>query len=291
MQPSRRLSPWLFLAPALVVTVVFHLGPFANTVVLAFTDARALGGGTFIGVENFARLLQDGQFWLSLRNTALYLVVVVPLLVVLPLLLAVLVEKKLPGIGFFRAVFYSPVVASMVVVGLIWSWMLSSDGMVNWVLQTLRLVSGPLPFLTDSRLLLLSCMLVTVWKGLGYYMVVYLSQLGNVPSELHEAAQVDGAGRVRRFLSVTVPSVRPTMVLVGVLSSIAAMKVFAEVYVMSNGTAGPGGQARTLVYTIREVGLGLGGEVGYASAMSIALFVLTLGFSAVFLKVSRENAS
>lgn len=291
MRPTRRLSPWLFLAPALLVTLVFHLLPFANTLVLAFTDARALGGGSFTGLDNFVRLAEDRDFWLAFRNTALYVVVVVPLLVVLPLLLAVLVERKLPGIGFFRAVFYSPVVASMVVVGLIWSWLLSSDGLVNWLLRSLQVVQEPLPFLTDSQLLLFSCMAVTVWKGLGYYMVVYLAALGNVPKELHEAAACDGAGTVRRFLSVTVPSVRPTMVLVGVLSSIAAMKVFAEVYVLSGGGAGPGGEARTLVYTIREVGLGLGGEVGYASAMSLALFLLTLGFSVLFLRVNREQAA
>lgn len=289
MTSRRRLTPWLFLAPALLVATVFHLWPFANTIVLSFTDAKALGGGEFTGLANFSRLVDDARFWQSFGNTALYLVVVVPLLVALPLLLAVLVEKRIAGIGFFRAVFYSPVVASMVVVGLIWTWMLSSDGMVNWVLRSLRLVSEPVPFLTDSTLLLFSCMLVTVWKGLGYYMVVYLAALGNVPRELHEAAQMDGAGVVRRFWSVTVPSVRPTMVLVGVLASIAAMKVFAEVYVISNGTAGPGGEARTLVYTIREVGLGLGGEVGYASAMSLALFVFTLAFSILFLRVNREE--
>lgn len=289
MTSRRRLTPWLFLAPALLVAAVFHLWPFANTIVLSFTDAKALGGGEFTGLANFSRLVDDARFWQSFGNTALYLVVVVPLLVALPLLLAVLVEKRIAGIGFFRAVFYSPVVASMVVVGLIWTWMLSSDGMVNWVLRSLRLVSEPVPFLTDSTLLLFSCMLVTVWKGLGYYMVVYLAALGNVPRELHEAAQMDGAGVVRRFWSVTVPSVRPTMVLVGVLASIAAMKVFAEVYVISNGTAGPGGEARTLVYTIREVGLGLGGEVGYASAMSLALFVFTLAFSILFLRVNREE--
>ena len=291
MRPTRRLSPWLLLAPALLVTVVFHLGPFANTIVLAFTDARALGGGTFTGLDNFQRLAADASFWLAFRNTALYVVVVVPLLVALPLLLAVLVERRLPGIGFFRAVFYSPVVASMVVVGLIWSWLLSSDGLVNWLLRSLRVVQEPLPFLTDARLLLFCCMAVTVWKGLGYYMVVYLAALGNVPRELHEAAQVDGAGAVRRFVSVTVPSVRPTVVLVGVLASIAAMKVFAEVYVLSGGGGGPGGQARTLVFTIREVGLGLGGEVGYASAMSLALFVLTLGFSAAYLRLNREQTA
>ena len=288
---TRRITPWAFLAPALLIALLFHVGPYVNTVVLSFTDARALGGGTFTGVENYMRLAQDPSFWLATKNTLLYVVVVVPLLVVLPLLLAVLVEPKLPAIGFFRSVFYSPVVASMVVVGLIWTWLLASDGLVNQVLEALQVIQGPLPFLSDADLLLFSAMMVTVWKGLGYYMVVYLAALGNVSRDQHEAAQMDGAGPIRRVWSVTVPGVRPTMFLVALLSAIAAMKVFAEIYVMSFGTGGAGGQARTLVYTIREVGLGLSGEIGYASAMSIVLFVLTVGFSLAYLKVQRSDDS
>ena len=289
MTSRRWYTPWLFVAPGLAVALAFYVLPVLNTVVLSFTNARALGGGTFTGLDNYARLAGDETFWRAVGNTALYAVVVVPLLVLLPLLVAVLVQPQLPGIGLFRSVFYTPVIASMVVVGLIWSWLLRSDGLVNYVLRSLRLISEPLPFLTDSRLLLFSAMFVTVWKGLGYYMVIYLAALANVSRELHEAAAVDGAGAVRRFWSVTVPTVRPTMLLVGILSTIAAAKVFAEVYVMSNGTAGPGGRAATIVYHIREVGLGLGGEVGYASAMSLVLFVATIGFTLAYVRLNRET--
>lgn len=290
MTGRRWYTPWLFCTPALLFAVTFFLVPFANTLVLSFTDATTLGGGTFTGLANYTRLLDDSAFWLSMRNTALYIVVVVPLLVVLPLLLAMLVQKKIAGIGFFRAVFYSPVVASMVVVGLIWSWLLSSDGLVNSVLRGLHIVSEPLPFLTDSTLLLFSAMAMTVWKGLGYYMVIYLAALANVPRSLLEAAEVDGAGPLRRFLSVTVPSIRPIMVLVGTLAAIAAGKVFAEVYTLSSGSGGPGGEARTLVFTIRETGLGLGGEAGYASAMSIVLFLATIGLTILVTRLNlRED--
>lgn len=289
MKAQYRWLPWLFLAPALLIALIFTVGPFLNTIVLSFTNATTLGGGSFTGIQNYLDLASSPQFWISTRNTVLYVVVVVPLMVILPLLLAVLVEKNIPGIGFFRSVFYSPVVASMVVVGLIWTWLLSSDGAVNGILQSLRIVQEPLPFLTDTTLLLLSCMMVTVWKGLGYYMVIYLAALANVPMELHEAAQVDGAGGGRRFFSITIPGVRSTMLLVGLLGSIASMKIFAEIFVISSGTAGPGGQARSLVYTIREVGLGLSGEIGYASAMSLALFILTIGFSILYLRSQRTE--
>ncbi|GAA4981819.1 sugar ABC transporter permease [Kitasatospora paranensis] len=289
MTGRRWYVPWLFLLPALAVAVAFFIVPFANTAVLSFTDASTLGGGTFTGTRNYARLWSDDQFWLSVRNTLLYIAVVVPLLVALPLGLALLVQKRVAGIGFFRAVFYSPVVASMVVAGLIWSWLLSSDGLVNSVLRGLHVIAAPLPFLTDSRLLLFSSMAMTVWKGLGYYMVVYLAALANVPKSLLEAAEVDGAGPVRRFFHVTLPLVRPTMVLVATLAAIGSAKVFAEVFTLSDGSAGPGGEARTLVYTIREVGLGLGGEAGYASAMSIVLFLGTLGLSVAVTRLNTRE--
>lgn len=290
MTGRRWYIPWLFLAPALAVAITFFIVPFGNTAVLSFSDASTLGGGHFTGLANYQRLLHDDQFWLSLRNTALYLVVVVPLMVSLPLLIALLVQRRIAGIGFFRAVYYSPVVASMVVAGLIWSWLLSSDGMVNSLLRGLHVITQPIPFLTDAHWLLIGAMAMTVWKGLGYYMVIYLAALANVPKSLLEAAEVDGAGPVRRFWHVTVPLLRPTMILIATLAAIASAKVFAEVFTLSSGSAGPGGQARTLVYTIRETGLGLGGEAGYASAMSIALFVATLGLSVLVTRLnSREE--
>ena len=204
------------------------------------------------------------MFWIGLRNSTLYILGVVPALVLLPLLLAMLVQKHIPGITFFRSAFYTPVVASIVVVGLIWVWMLDERGLVNAVLEAVGV--GSVGFLSDQWLLLLSAMAVTVWKGLGYYMIIYLAALANVPRELHEAAAVDGAGAVRRFLTVTVPAVRSTMVLVAALSSVAAFKVFSEVYLMAGPTGGPAGEDTTLVMLVQRVGTGLTGRVGYASA-------------------------
>jgi len=284
-----RATPWLFLLPGLVVVVGFSLYPFVNTLILAFTDARVLGGGTFTGGENFTRMVDDPQFWTALRNSSLYVIGVVPPLVLLPLLLALLVQRQIPGIAFFRTAFYTPVVASMVVVGLIWTWMLDSRGLVNSVLEQLGLVTEPVPFLTDEWLLLISAMLVTVWKGLGYYMIVYLAALANVSRDLHEAAEMDGAGALRRFVSVTVPAVRSTMVLVAALSAVAAFRVFSEVYILSGTSGGPGGADTTLVMLIRQVGIGLSGELGYSSALSLVLFILTLGLLLATMRLNRAE--
>ncbi|MBO1335527.1 carbohydrate ABC transporter permease [Streptomyces sp. VRA16 Mangrove soil] len=280
-------TPWLFLLPGLLVNGAFVIYPFVSTVTNSFTDRRTLIGGDWIGGANYTELFHDERFWTALRNSVLYMVGVVPLLVILPLLLAMLVQRYLPGITFFRSAFYTPVVASVVVVGLIWVWMLDDRGLVNAVLGAIGI--GPVHFLSDQWLLLISAMLVTVWKGLGYYMIVYMAALGNVPRELHEAAAVDGAGAVRRFLSVTVPAVRPTMVLVAALSCVNAFKVFSEVYLMAGPTGGPGGEDTTLVMLIQQVGTGLSGRVGYASAISVVVFVITLGLMLLVLRADRKE--
>ncbi|MFF3273223.1 carbohydrate ABC transporter permease [Streptomyces chrestomyceticus] len=288
--PHRRWwTPYLFLLPGLVMVVLFSLWPFVNTVILSLTDAQILRGGRFVGLENYGRALDDPDFWTATVNSVVYLAVVVPCLVLLPLALAVLVQRKVPGIGFFRSAFYTPVIASAVVVGLIWQWVLRSDGLVNTVFEKLHLISGPVPFLTDSTMLLVSAMIVTIWKGLGYYMVFYLAALGNVPASLYEAAALDGAGAVRRFLSITIPSVKPMMLLVGTLSAISALRVFTEIYILGGESGGPGGGARTLPFLIRQVGLGFAGETGYAAAVSILLFLLTLAFSLLGHQLSKGD--
>ncbi|WP_038523773.1 carbohydrate ABC transporter permease [Streptomyces noursei] len=282
IRPHLPTSPWLFLAPGLLVVGGFSLYPFVSTVAHSFTDARTLTVGQFTGGANYQEMLHDPMFWTGLRNSALYVLGVVPPLVVLPLLLALLVRRSVPGIAFFRAAFYLPVVASVVVVGLIWVWLLDDRGLINAMLGVFR--AG---FLSDPWLLLLSAMAVTVWKGLGYYMIIYLAALTQVPRELHEACAVDGAGAVRRFLTVTVPAVRSTMVLVAALSAVNAFKVFSEVYLMAGATGGPGGEDTTLVMLVQQAGTGLSGRVGYASALSVVVFVLTLGLMLLVLRANR----
>ncbi|MEU1815761.1 sugar ABC transporter permease [Streptomyces roseifaciens] len=287
VRTHRAASPWLFLLPGLGTVAAFNLYPFLTTLHKAFTDARTLTPGSWVGLRNFRELLEDEQFWVALRNSGLYVVLVVPFTVLLPLLLALLVQKRIPGVAFFRSAFYTPVVASVVVVALIWEWMLDDRGLVNAVLRVLG--AGPVSFLGDEWLLLFSAMALTVWKGLGYYMIIYLAALANVPRELHEAAAVDGAGALRRFTAVTVPAVRSTMVLVGALSSVAAFKVFSEVYLLAGPTGGPAGQDTTLVMLLQRTGTGLNGRVGYSSAISLIVFAVALVLMLLVLRADRRD--
>ncbi len=276
MRSHKWYTPWLLVAPAVVWVLVFALWPFLNTVFLSFTDARPLRAGEFVGLENYSRMFGDEQFGYALTTSLIYMVVCIPLLTILPLLLALLVEKTIPAITFFRTTFYFPVIASVVVVALIWTWMFDSRGLINQTLEAFGMVDKPIPFLVDRWWLLACAILLTVWKGLGYYMVVYLAALGNNTKELHEAASIDGAGSFRRFLSVTIPSVRGAMILIAALVAVSAIRVFTELEVLTNGTGGPGGQDMSIVMLIKMVGSGLTGNVGYASAISVVLFLITV---------------
>ncbi|WP_424890930.1 carbohydrate ABC transporter permease [Streptomyces sp. XH2] len=287
VRTHRAVSPWLFLLPGLGTITAFSLYPFLTTLHKAFTDARTLTPGDWVGLRNFRDMAQDEQFWIALRNSGLYVVLVVPFTVLLPLLLALLVQKRIPGVAFFRSAFYTPVVASTVVVALIWGWMLDDRGLVNGILRALG--AGPFAFLGDEWLLLFSAMALTVWKGLGYYMIIYLAALAHVPRELYEAAAVDGAGALRRFTAVTVPGVRSTMVLVGALSSVAAFKVFSEVFLLAGPTGGPAGQDTTLVMLVQRTGTGLNGRVGYSSALSLVVFAVALLLMLLVLRADRTR--
>jgi multiple sugar transport system permease protein len=290
MRYHRWFSPWVLVIPALAWLLVFNLWPSINTVILSFTNARPIGGGTFVGLKNFEALLHDEQLRYALLNSIIYMLVCLPLLTILPLALAVLVEKKLPGITFFRTAFYTPVVASAVVVALIWQWILDDRGLVNGMAEKLGVISGPLPFLSDQWLLLFSAISLTVWKGLGYYMIIYLAALGNVGRELHEAAAVDGANAFRRFTNITIPGVRGTMILVSILISVSALRVFSELYILSGGNGGPGGRDSSVVMLIQQYSQGFEGNLGYASALSIVLFFVTVVPMLALARLNRKAA-
>ncbi len=277
MKPPHRYTPYVLLAPAVIWVLVFSIWPFLNTIYLSFTNARPLRTPEFTGLTNYVQLFADERFRYAVVTSLLYVVICVPLLTFLPLFLALLVQRNVPGISLFRTTYYFPVIASVVVVGIIWSWLFDSRGLVNETFQFLGLTQSPVNFLINRWLIIVSAALLTVWKGLGYYMVIYLAALGNVSRELHEAAAIDGAGWWRRFWNVTVPGVRGAMMLISALITVAAIRVFTEIYVLTNGSGGPGGQAQSLVMLIQQTGKGLNGNLGFASAVSVILFLLTIG--------------
>ena len=249
---SHTVVAWLFLTPALLLLALFSFWPVIWGGVLAFTEYKIITPPTWVGLRNFEDLVEDPVFWISLKNSLLYLLIV-PLIQLGAILLAVLVNNRLPGVRIFRTAFYLPVVTSVSVVGLMWGWMYNEQGLINGVLQWARVINEPIGWLSDDRLALYSVMFVTMWRGLGWYMVMYLAALQSIPAEVEEAAVLDGATPWQRFWRITLPMIAPTIALCSVMSTLSAMKVLEEVLILTQG--GPVSSTFTGLYYAYDQGI------------------------------------
>lgn len=296
----RPYTPYLFLLPALFVLGLTVFWPVCQAFYLSFTDYAYLGqDAQWVGFANFQRLWED-LGWVgygcgffnpcrdlgkTLLNTLLYLVCAVPILVVAPLGLAILVNQKLRGINWFRAAFYTPVVISMVVAGIAWKWLYAENGLLNQSFRLIGLFKDGIPWLTSPNLAIFSVMAVTVWKGLGYYMVIYLAGLQSIPSDLYEAAAMDGSDGIKKHWDITIPLMKPYLLLVAVISSISATKVFEEVYIMTQG--GPRNSSKTVVYYLYEKAF-KDLDISYACTIGLVLFLAILGLSILRLAIAEK---
>jgi putative chitobiose transport system permease protein len=274
-------SAWGFLLPALVLLAISVLLPAAMALVMSFSRSGLDVSEPlqFVGLANVRRLLADPMFLRVATTTFLYLVGVVPPIVLGSLALAVLVNRALPGIHIFRGAFYTPVLVSLVVAAIAFRWLYAENGLINsWLTTLLGSRFDPVGFLTDPRLALPSVMLVTLWKGLGYYMVIFLAGLQGISPDLYEAAALDGSEGWRRHLDITLPLLRPYVTLVAVISAIGATKVFEEVFLMTQG--GPADSTRTIVYYVYDQAFGEL-EIAYACTIGLALFLIVLVLSVI----------
>lgn len=222
----KKCVPYLFLLPALVLLAVFFFLPFIQTLFLSFNDySENLYNPVWAGFGNYIEVFKDPVFIKVLLNTFLFLLIAVPFLTIFPLFLAILVNQKLRGMKLYKVLIYLPVVVSIVVCAIAFKWLYAEQGILNYLLSVVGLT--PVGWLTDTRFSLFSVALVTIWKGIGYYMVIYLAALMSVPKELYEACEIDGANSWQKHLTVSVPHLMPTIALVSTISAISAMKVFA----------------------------------------------------------------
>ena len=286
----QRLTPYLFLLPALLILGLTVFLPAMQAFYLSFTryEYDLTQPPQWIGLANFKRLFGDRVFWKTLQNTVIYLIGVVPVLVIVPLAIAILVNQKLRGINWFRAAFYTPVVISTVVAGIAWRWLYAENGLLNQVITSIFSLKEGIGWLTSPQLALFSVMAVTVWKGLGYYMVIYLAGLQSIPADLYEAAAIDGSDGIGRHWDITVPLMKPYIVLVAVISGISATKVFEEIYIMTQG--GPVNSSKTIVYYLYEQAFH-NLEISYACTIGLVLFLAILGLSILNLKLSAGRNS
>ena len=272
-----RLTPYLFLIPAFVMLAVFFFVPFFQTLYLSFFDySKNIYSPQFVEWANYLYLIKNLQFLKTILNTFYFLVLCVPFLVIFPLFLAILLNTKIRGKTLYKLIIYLPVVVSIVVVAIAFKWLYAPEGLLNYFLSLINI--SPLGWLSDPKFAMFSVALVTIFKGVGYYMMIYLAALMSVPNELYEAAEVDGATSFQKHMAVTIPHIMPTIALVATISSISALKVFVEIYVMTRG--GPLDSTKTIVYYIYEKAFE-NLDLGLASAASVILLIVVMAFSLI----------
>jgi multiple sugar transport system permease protein len=278
---------YVFILPSLLHLLVFFLIPLGFSLWLSFHDWRGLTtrGIPFVGLENYAFMLGDTRWWNAVKNTLVYTFLSVPLGMALSLLVAVVMNQKIPGVYAFRATFFLPVVTSWVAVSVVWLWILDGRlGLLNYALSLVGL-EGP-DWLADPRTALLALVLISVWKGLGFQMVIWLAGLQSIPKELYEAAIVDGANRVQQFRFVTLPMLAPTTFFLLITGVIGSFQVFTPVFVLTKG--GPLGSTDVAVYRIYERAF-VNFDFGYASALAWVLFAFIFAATLVQLYYMRRN--
>ncbi|MBC8129199.1 MAG: sugar ABC transporter permease [Rhizobiaceae bacterium] len=280
-----RLTPYVFIAPNMVLFTVFVFFPLIYAGYISFHEWSLIDTPDFVGSENYARLVTDGQFWQSLQNTVVYSLATVPTSLGLGLLLAVGLNREIATRTLLRSIYFLPVVISSVATAVIAAWLFNdSYGVINALLKSLGL--GPVAWLSTPQWALPSIIITTLWTRIGFCMVVYLAALQSISPSYYEAARIDGATRLQQFRYVTWPLLRPTTFLLLILNVIHSFQVFDLIYVMTGG--GPGFSTTMIVQYIYQAAFA-SSEMGYASAMGIVLFLLILLFTLLQWRVNRRT--
>ena len=266
---------YLFVAPGIILFVVFVLGPLVASFYWSFTEYNGIQPPKWVGTENYKNIFfHDPRFWKSIRNTAFYTVGVIPPGLVLSLLLAIAVDQQIKGKNFFRIIYFIPSVTSVIALSVIWKWLFAGEkyGLINYIL--ILLGSKPIDWLMSPVWTLPAIMIMSIWAGIGYNMILFLAGLQTIPATVYEAADIDGASTWDKFWNITLPLLKPTMVFVVIMGFIASFQVFERIYVMTESEFGIGGvldSALTTVAYLYDMGFRKF-QMGYASALGYIVF-------------------
>lgn len=286
---DERVAAYIFVAPAVVLLIAFLVVPMIYTVYFSGFKYQIMRPDAmkFIGLENYQKLFSDKNFWLALKNTVYFTVIVVPCQCVLALALALLVSKKFRGVAVFRTMYFAPQLTSMVVISVLWSVLYNANpntGLINSILVSLGM--SPIKFLSDASTAMNSIIFMSAWQGAGYQMMIFLAGLQGIPRDQYEAASVDGATKFKQFLYITIPGLKGTIKYVIMITMIQAMKLFTQPYIMTQG--GPKNSTKTLVYYIYTQGFQKG-NFGYACSIAAVFFVIVVCMSMAMKKVTAAT--
>lgn len=304
------IGPYIYLLPAAIIIIVFRLVPIVLSFIVSFFDWTVMGPGKFIAFQNYVKMMHDAEFWQSMMNTFWLVIFVVPISLVLSLFFAALLNgiKKLKS--FFRSVYFIPTVTSMVAISIVWKIIFNQQtGLANFFLEKIGI--DPLAWLAESRgifqllfanfgidlpswlggpsLALFCIMIVTIWKGLGYNTIIFLAGLQNIPNVYYEAADIDGAGKIKQFFKITWPLISPTTYYVLMMTTIVTFQVFSQIYLMTGPPiGGPLGTTKVIVYFLFEKGFGESNDLSYASAIALVLFAIILSLTMLQKKLEKK---
>ena len=286
---DERIAAYVFVAPAVILLIAFLVVPMIYTVYFSGFKYQIMRPDAmkFIGLENYQKLFSDKNFWIALKNTVYFTVVVVPCQCALALALALLVSKKFKGVAVFRTMYFAPQLTSMVVISVLWSVLYNANpntGLINSILVSLGL--SPIKFLSDANTAMNSIIFMSAWQGAGYQMMIFLAGLQGIPRDQYEAASVDGATKFKQFLYITLPGLKGTIKYVIMITMIQAMKLFTQPYIMTQG--GPKNSTKTLVYYIYTQGFQKG-NFGYACSIAAVFFVIVVCMSMAMKKVTAAT--
>jgi multiple sugar transport system permease protein len=289
---NQQKGSYLFIAPTLILFTIFILIPVFASLFLSFTEYNVIQPPKWTGWNNYKTLIfSDGRFWKASRNTVIYVVGVVPPGVALSLLLAIAIDQKIRLKNFYKTMYFMPAVTSVVAISVIWKWLFAGEkyGLINHFLIKLGL--NPVDWLMSPRWTMPAIMIMSIWAGLGYNMILFLAGLQTIPNVLYEAAEIDGAGAWDKFWRITLPLLKPTFVFVVIMSTIASFQVFEQVYIMTSGAGeGIGGVldcALTIVPYLYHKGFQRL-MMGYASAIAYVLFACIFGITLINLKAIKK---
>ena len=286
---DERVAAYIFVAPAVILLIAFLVVPMIYTVYFSGFKYQIMRPDAmkFIGFENYQKLFSDKNFWLALKNTVYFTVIVVPCQCALALALALLVSKKFRGVAVFRTMYFAPQLTSMVVISVLWSVLYNANpntGLINSILVSLGM--SPIKFLSDANTAMNSIIFMSAWQGAGYQMMIFLAGLQGIPRDQYEAASVDGATKFKQFLYITLPGLKGTIKYVIMITMIQALKLFTQPYIMTQG--GPKNSTKTLVYYIYTQGFQKG-NFGYACSIAAVFFVIVVCMSMAMKKVTAAT--
>lgn len=278
---------WLFVVVSVIGISLFYFYPMIDAFLLSFQSGMG-ANLEYVGINNWARLLNDPTFISALKNTFTYLIVQVPVMIILALIFSVLLnDPTLKFRGLFRTAIFLPAVTSLVAYSVIFKYMFSGNGIVNQLLMNLSIISEPINFLTDSFWAKIVIILAITWRWTGYNMIFYLSALQNVDKSIYEAARIDGASSIQQFFKITIPMLKPIILFTTITSTIGTLQLFDEVVNITGG--GPGNSTITISQYIYNLSFEYTPNFGYAATVSYVIVILVVILSAIQFKVAGDK--